>query len=137
MFRYKKSVPVSYERQGYIYFASRLYRELTEERWLKDLRQYKGQYEPNEELKMAGRSRAFVRKTRVKVKTVDARVSDLLFPSGSEQNFSIQSTPVPTLSDRQKAQVKELLGKLEQEGGQIDRFTVEKVAKEVADEAST
>ena len=32
MFRYKKSVPVSYERQGYIYFASRLYRELTEER---------------------------------------------------------------------------------------------------------
>lgn len=31
MFRYKKSVPVSYERQEYIYFASRLYRELTEE----------------------------------------------------------------------------------------------------------
>ena len=31
MFRYKKSVPVRYERQGYIYFASRLYRELTEE----------------------------------------------------------------------------------------------------------
>ena len=31
MFRYKKSVPVSYERQGYIYFSSRLYRELTEE----------------------------------------------------------------------------------------------------------
>ena len=31
MFRYKKSVPVSYERQRYIYFASRLYRELTEE----------------------------------------------------------------------------------------------------------
>lgn len=31
MFRYKKRVPVSYERQGYIYFASRLYRELTEE----------------------------------------------------------------------------------------------------------
>ena len=111
-------------------------RELTEERWLKDLRQYKGQYEPNEELKMAGRSRAFVRKTRVKVKTVDARVSDLLFPSGSEQNFSIQSTPVPTLSDRQKEQVKELLGKLEQEGGQIDRYTIEKMMKEVADQAA-
>lgn len=28
MFRYKKSVPVSYERQGYIYFASRCYKEL-------------------------------------------------------------------------------------------------------------
>lgn len=28
MFRYKKSVPVSYERQGYIYFKSRCYQEL-------------------------------------------------------------------------------------------------------------
>lgn len=30
MFRYKSSIPVSYERQGYIYFTSRLYRELPE-----------------------------------------------------------------------------------------------------------
>lgn len=30
MFRYKKSVPVSYERQGYIYFKSRCYQELPE-----------------------------------------------------------------------------------------------------------
>ena len=28
MFRYKKSIPVSYEWQGYIYFTSRLYWEL-------------------------------------------------------------------------------------------------------------
>ena len=28
MFRYKKSVPLSYERQGYIYFKSRCYYEL-------------------------------------------------------------------------------------------------------------
>lgn len=28
MFRYKKSVPVSYDWQGYIYFASRLYDDL-------------------------------------------------------------------------------------------------------------
>ena len=28
MFRYKKSIPVSYDRQGYIYFTSRLYHEL-------------------------------------------------------------------------------------------------------------
>lgn len=30
MFRYKPGIPVSYERQGYIYFASLLYRELPE-----------------------------------------------------------------------------------------------------------
>lgn len=28
MFRYKKGIGVSYNRQGYIYFASRMYREL-------------------------------------------------------------------------------------------------------------
>ena len=31
MFRYKKSVPVSYERQRYIYFVSRRYRDLSPE----------------------------------------------------------------------------------------------------------
>ena len=30
MFRYKQSVPESYERQGYIYFSSLLYREMPE-----------------------------------------------------------------------------------------------------------
>ena len=28
MFRFKESIPLSYERQGYIYFKSLLYREL-------------------------------------------------------------------------------------------------------------
>lgn len=28
MFRFKKSIPLSYERQGYIFFASRMYSEL-------------------------------------------------------------------------------------------------------------
>lgn len=31
MFRYKKSVPVSYDRQGYIYFKSRCFQELPAE----------------------------------------------------------------------------------------------------------
>lgn len=28
MFRFKRSVPVSYDRQGYIYFTSKLFRDL-------------------------------------------------------------------------------------------------------------
>lgn len=31
MFRYKKGIPLSYSRQGYIYFTSRNYKRLTEE----------------------------------------------------------------------------------------------------------
>lgn len=32
MFRFKRSIPVSYDRQGYIYFVSRLFRELPEQK---------------------------------------------------------------------------------------------------------
>lgn len=31
MFRYKSGIPVSYNRQGYIYFQSLLYKELTDQ----------------------------------------------------------------------------------------------------------
>ena len=81
-------------------------RSETELRWLKDLRQYKGQYDP-EVLTLIGekRSRAFVRKTRVKVKTIDSRVEDLLFPAGSEKNWEVKETPVPSVSKEMRAQV--------------------------------
>lgn len=73
-------------------------RLLTEQRWLRDLRQYKGQYDPEVEAAIGpNRSKAFVRKTRVKVKTANSRVMDLLFPAGSEKNWDIDSTPVPSL----------------------------------------
>lgn len=84
-------------------------RRPTEERWLKDLRQFKGQYDP-EVLQAIGpdRSHAFVRKTRVKVKTVDSRVMDLMFPAGGK-NWAIDPTPEPTLSEEQKAEIVKLL----------------------------
>ena len=37
MFRYKRSIPLPYERQGYIFFVSRLYGELSEARQQKIL----------------------------------------------------------------------------------------------------
>lgn len=81
-------------------------RRLTELRWLVDLRQYKGIYEP-EVLARIGtnRSKSFVRKTRVKVKTVDSRCMDLLFPSNHANNWDIQPTPVPTIAPEVKAQL--------------------------------
>lgn len=81
-------------------------RRMTEERWLRDLRQYRGQYDP-EVLALIGpkRSRTFVRKTRVKIKTADSRVEDLLFPSGSEKNWEIGPTPVPSVPKDVRDQV--------------------------------
>ena len=88
-------------------------RDETEKRWLTDLRQYKGQYDP-EILTAIGpaRSRSFVRKTRVKVKTIDSRVADLLFPAGSEKNWEVTNTPVPSVSKEQRASVATQLAKL-------------------------
>ncbi|MEO8296340.1 MAG: hypothetical protein ABI574_00890 [Burkholderiales bacterium] len=81
-------------------------RQPTEQRWLKDIRQYRGQYDP-EVLDAIGplRSKAFVRKTRVKVKTVDSRVVDLLFPAGAVKNWEVAPTPKPSLSPEHKAEI--------------------------------
>ena len=90
-------------------------RRLTEERWLQDIRQYRGRYDPDVLAAIgANRSKAFVRKTRVKVKTVDSRVADLLFPSGSEKNWEVDSTPVPNVSKEQRAQVMQQLSQMTQ-----------------------
>lgn len=85
---------------------AQLDRREIEERWLRDLRQYRGKYDPEEEKAIGpNRSRAYVRKTRVKVKTVNSRVADLLFPAGSEKNWDIDTTPVPSLPEDQKKRI--------------------------------
>lgn len=85
-------------------------RMLTEQRWLKDLRQYRGQYDPDVEALIGkGRSRAFVRKTRVKIKTIDSRVADLLFPTGADKNWAIEETPKPTIAPEQRAEIVQAL----------------------------
>jgi hypothetical protein len=104
----------------------------TEERWLRDLRQYRGLYDPEVLAKIdKNRSRVFIRKTRVKVKTVDARMADLVFPAGATRNFGISPTPKPRLSGDQKAEIRKRLQKL---GQQVDRQLFDKVVLEWATE---
>ena len=89
-------------------FGSRLARQVTsevgkradiEERWLKDLRQYHGKYEPDEQTKLAASegSEVFVNITRNKTNAAEARLSDMLFPT-DDKNWGIKPTPIPTLS---------------------------------------
>ena len=92
------------------FLQAELDRRDTEIRWLRDLRQYKGQYDADVLASIGPqRSKAFVRKTRVKVKTADSRVADLLFPAGSEKNWTIENTPVPTVSPEHRAKITQLL----------------------------
>lgn len=85
-------------------------RRMTEQRWLQDLRQYRGQYDPEVLAKIGpNRSKSFVRKTRVKVKTVNARCMDLLFPANTSRNWNMQPTPKPTVAPEQRKQIARLL----------------------------
>lgn len=111
-------------------------RRQTEERWLSDLRQYKGQYDPAVLAKIGpNRSKAFVRKTRVKIKTIDSRVADLLFPAGTEKNWEIDTTPVPSVSPEQKSLVAQRLTQMAQ-GQPVPPEMVEEAILKMAKEAA-
>jgi hypothetical protein len=73
-------------------------REL-EDRWLADLRQFRGEYDPETLAKFhPKRSKAFLSITRTKVATVSARMTDLLFPANGEKNWGIDPTPTPEMN---------------------------------------
>ncbi|NIA00910.1 hypothetical protein [Massilia sp. CCM 8734] len=88
-------------------------RRETEQRWLMDLRQYRGLYDPDVEAKFGkNRSRAFVRLTRVKVKTANARVADLLFPTTSDRNWTAEPTAVPSVDrDTRRKLISQMVAK--------------------------
>lgn len=73
-----------------VYEADRL---LIEQRWMRNLRQYLGQYDPEIEARLAGdRSKAYPKVTRVKVISVLSRIMNLMFP-GNERNWELKASP--------------------------------------------
>lgn len=92
-----------------------------EQEWLKDLRQYNGEYDPEVLAKIdPARSKAFIRLTRVKVKTLDAQIYDMLFPGGGEKNYAIEPTPIPTIDP-------------EQHKGLVDQLAAQKLEQTLAE----
>jgi hypothetical protein len=85
-----------------------LKKQLIEDRWVEDLRQYHGRYDADTEKNLNNdktKSRLFVNKTRTKTHGWEARLSDLLFPT-DVRNWAISATPVPELS-RQAAKAQQ------------------------------
>lgn len=71
-------------------------RRTIEERWLSNLRQYKGVYDDETVARISlNRCRAYIPYTKTKVRTLDSRLGDLLFPANGDKNWSIEPTPVP------------------------------------------
>ena len=78
-------------------------RQPIEERWIRNIRQYLGLYDPARlaEFVAADQSTAFVNLTRHKTNSWSARISDLLFPTDNK-NWGITATPIPQLSGAAK-----------------------------------
>jgi hypothetical protein len=75
-------------------------RNSLEERWIADLEQYHGRYDPvtAKVLFEAERSGLFINATQPKTNALGSRLKDLLFPT-DEKNWGISPTPVPELAD--------------------------------------
>ena len=109
-------------------------RRPTEERWIKDLRQFRGEYDPDVLAKIhPKRSKAFIGITRTKVKTVSARMTDLLFPPGNDKNWGIEPTPVPNMGPELREQITQKIAEIQ--GGKTPSEA--EVNKILFDEART
>ena len=85
-------------------------RKETENEWLKDLRQFQGQYEADVLARLnetGARSKVFVGLTRTKVMAAYSRIIDLLFQHG-DLFFAIEPTPVPQISPIKAMQMREM-----------------------------
>lgn len=83
--------------------------------WMQDLRQYKGIYDPDIQARLSvypNRSKAYIRETRTKIRTLDARIMDLLFPANGEKNWAINSTPNPEFTPEEEQSVRDQVQRL-------------------------
>ena len=73
-------------------------RRIAELKWVRNLRQYLGIYDPEIERELGpSRSRAYPRLTRVKCISVLSRIMNLMFP-GNEDNWEVTASPNPEMS---------------------------------------
>lgn len=86
-----------------------------EQRWLEDIRAFHGFYDSQTELalKEARQSRAFVKLTRAKTVTLEAKLFDLIFPT-DDRNWSVNATPVPKLEKEAREAAQRVVNAAEQ-----------------------
>lgn len=112
-------------------------RQLTELKYLQNLRQYLGIYDPEIESQLApNRSRAYPRLTRVKCISVRSRLMNLMFP-GNERNWELGASPSPEMSpqDIQQA-VQKLMSERQAKGldTNLTKDLIDAAAQQLADE---
>lgn len=107
-----------------------------EQKWLKNLRQYLGVYDPEIEKQLPpNRSRAYPRLTRMKCISMRSRLMNLMFP-GNEDNWELKASPSPEMSPERVAEaVSAYIQELSQGGTPppMTQETVDQAVKALAD----
>lgn len=111
-------------------------RRMTELKWLRNLRQYLGVYDPEITAKLpANSSRAYPRITRVKCISVLSRIMNLMFP-GNERNWEVNASPSADMDPEDvAAAVNELVAERQKAGLEImmDEEFIDYAIQRVAD----
>lgn len=108
-----------------------------EQKWLKNLRQYLGVYDPEIERQLPpNRSRAYPRLTRIKCISMLSRLMNLMFP-GNEDNWELNASPSPEMTPESVADaVSKLMAELQTSGQevQLTQALVEEAVRKLAQE---
>jgi len=106
-------------------------RKPLEEQWMKNLRQFRGVYDPEILSKIStGQSKAYPKITRQKVIGTVARLMEMLFPQ-TEKNWGIEPSPIPNLSEEDLQAMLDLM-QGEAPGQELQGDDIEKRIREVA-----
>lgn len=113
-------------------------RNAAEQKWLRNLRQYLGIYDPEIEQALgAKRSKAYPKLTRIKCISVLSRIMNLMFP-GNEKNWSLHASPNADMDPAEVQQaVQRMMEKAQAAGGQppqLDNAMVQMAVNELAEE---
>lgn len=112
-------------------------RQQAELKWLRNLRQYLGVYDPEIEKELSPqRSKAYPRITRVKCVSVLSRIMNLMFP-GNEKNWELRASPSPDMAPEDVMMAVQASQQRAQETGaqvQVDDEFVEAAVQRLADE---
>ena len=114
-----------------------------EQKWLKNLRQYLGIYDPDVARMLdSRRNMAYPRVTRMKCVALLSRIMNLMFP-GNETNWELKASPSPEMSPESVAQaVTDLLKELQataQDGAmpELTQELVEEAVRALAEKSAT
>lgn len=113
-------------------------RRIAELKWLRNLRQYLGIYDPEIEKELSpARSKAYPRVTRVKCISVLSRIMNLMFP-GNERNWELHASPNADMSPQDVMEAIQKAMQREAEAGnqqpQLNDKMVHDAVQRLADE---